>query len=266
MKSTIKLTTYLNAVLVYLILFYSTSLFAETFTESFDVNLGGQLTVRTDAGSIKIETHDEATIKLQVKIENREGDEFSYRHELSNGNLSIFGEIEIEIEKKQKWVRNLKVEFNLLIPENYNVELNTSGGSLSIEDLMGELNASTSGGSINVGNITGDVKLHTSGGSIKTETVTGNLDAHTSGGSIKITTDKQLTEDAKLTTSGGSITAYLVPDIQVDINASTSGGRVKSEFNIDGKVNKMSVRGTINGGGPKLTLKTSGGSIKIKQL
>ena len=264
MKSTIKLTTYLNAVLVYLILFYSTSLFAETFTESFDVNLGGQLTVRTDAGSIKIETHDEATIKLRVKIENREGDEFSYRHELSNGNLSIFGEI--EIEKKQNWVRNLKVEFNLLIPENYNVELNTSGGSLSIEDLMGELNASTSGGSINVGNITGDVKLHTSGGSIKTETVTGNLDAHTSGGSIKITIDKQLTEDAKLTTSGGSITAYLVPDIQVDINASTSGGRVKSDFNIDGKVNKMSVRGTINGGGPKLTLKTSGGSIEIKQI
>jgi len=262
MKSTIKLTTYLNAVLVYLILFYSTSLFAETFTESFDVNLGGQLTVRTDAGSIKIETHDDATIKLQVKIEHREGDEFSYRHKLSNGNLSIFG----EIEKKQNWVRNLKVEFNLLIPENYNVELNTSGGSLSIEDLIGELNASTSGGSINVGNISGDVKLHTSGGSIKTETVTGNLDAHTSGGSIKITIDKQLTEDAKLTTSGGSITAYLVPDIQVDINASTSGGRVKSEFNIDGKVNKMSVRGTINGGGPKLTLKTSGGSIKIKQL
>ncbi len=262
MKSSIKLTTYLNAVLVYLILFYSTSLFAETFTETFDVNLGGQLTVKTDAGSIKIETHDEATIELRVKIENQEGNEFSYRHELSNGNLTIIG----EVERKRSWVRNLKVEFNLLIPENYNVELNTSGGSLSIEDLTGELNASTSGGSINIGNIVGDVKLHTSGGSINTDTVTGNLDAHTSGGSIKVTIDKQLTEDAKLTTSGGSITAYLIPDIQIDINASTSGGRVRSNFEIDGKVKKMSVRGSINGGGPKLTLKTSGGSIKIKEI
>ena len=262
MKRTIKLISYVYAILLYVALFYSTSLFAETFNETFNVNLGGQLTIQTDAGSIKIKTHDEETIELKVKIENREGDEFSYRHELTNGNLTIIG----EIERKQNWVRNLKVEFNLLIPKNYNVKLNTSGGSLSIEDLNGELNASTSGGSINVGDIIGDVELHTSGGSISTDNISGNLDAHTSGGSIKVTIDKQLTKDAKLTTSGGSITAYLIPDIHIDIHASTSGGRVKSDFEIDGKVKKMSVRGSINGGGPKLTLKTSGGSIKIKEI
>jgi DUF4097 and DUF4098 domain-containing protein YvlB len=262
MKNSFKLTTYLNAVFVYLILFYSSASFAETFTENFDVKLGGKLTIKTDAGSIRIETHDQATIELSVKIENREGDEFSYRHELSDGNLTVIG----EIERKQNWVRNLKVEFDLLIPKDYNVELNTSGGSLSIEDLVGKLNARTSGGSINVGDIEGDVKLHTSGGSITTDTITGNLDAHTSGGSIRVTVDKQLTEDAKLTTSGGSITAYLLADMQLDINASTSGGRVKSDFEIDGRMKKMSVKGSINGGGPKLTLKTSGGSIKIKEI
>jgi len=242
-------------------MFYSTSLLAETLTETFDVDLGGQLIVKTDAGSIRVKTHDEATIELQVKIENKESGEFSYRHELTNGNLTIIG----EIERNKRRVRNLKVEFNLLIPENYNVKLNTSGGSLSIEDLIGELNANTSGGSINVGNIVGDIKLRTSGGSIKTDNITGNIDAHTSGGSINVTIDKQLTKDAKLTTSGGSITAYLISDIQVDIYASTSGGRVKSDFEIDGKVKKMSVKGSINGGGPKLILKTSGGSIKIKE-
>jgi hypothetical protein len=265
MKSAIKLTTYLNAILVYLILFYSTSLFADTFTETFDVDLGGQLTVKTDVGSIKIETHNEATIELRVKIENQEGDKFSYRHELSNGDLTIIGEIEKKRQSIQN-LRNLKVEFNFLIPKNYDVKLNTTGGSLSIEDLTGELSARTSGGSIKVGNIAGDVKLHTSGGSINTDTITGNLDAHTSGGSIKVTIDKQLTEDAKLTTSGGSITAYLIPDIKVDIEASTSGGRVKSDFEINGKVKKMSLRGSINGGGHKLILKTSGGSIKIKEI
>lgn len=56
-----------------------------------------------------------------------------------------------------------------------------------------------------------------------------------------VTMDKQLTKDAKLTTSGGSITAYLIPDVQVDINASTSGEQ-------------------------KLTLKTSGGSINIIEI
>lgn len=261
MKRTIKLATYLNAVLVYFILFYSTSLLAETFTEKFDVNLGGQLTVQTDAGSIRVETHDEATIELVINVENKESGEFSYRHELVDGDLTIIG----EVERNKGWIRNLKVEFSLLIPKNYNVKLNTSGGSLSIEDIVGELKASTSGGSINVGNIDGDVKLRTSGGSINTDSISGNIDAHTSGGSINVRIDKQLTKDAKLTTSGGSITAYLIPDIQLDIYASTSGGQVISDFEIDGRVKKMSVKGSINGGGPKLILKTSGGSIKIKE-
>lgn len=262
MKSTFKLSTFLNGVLIYLVLFYSTALFAETFKDTFVVKPGGKLTIQTDAGSIRIATHDQPNIELTVKIENREGDEFSYRHELTDGNLSIFG----EIERNNNWVRNLKVEFDLLIPKDYNVELNTSGGALSVKDLTGELKARTSGGSINIGNITGDVKLHTSGGSISTDTITGNLNAHTSGGSINVTIDKQFTQDAKLTTSGGSITAYLISDIQADIYASTSGGRVKSDFEIDGIVKKMSVKGKINGGGPKLTLKTSGGSIKIKEI
>lgn len=262
MKNSIKLSAYINAVLIYFVLFYSSTLLAETHTETFDVKLGGTLTVQTDAGSIQVETHDEPTIELRVKIENREGDKFSYRHELSDGNLTVIG----EIEEKQSWVRNLRVEFNFLIPKDYNVELNTSGGSLSVEDLAGTLNARTSGGSIRVGDITGDVKLHTSGGSISTDTITGNLDAYTSGGSINVSVDKQFTEDAKFTTSGGSITAYLIPDIQMDLSASTSGGRVKSDFEVDGRVKKMSLKGSVNGGGPKLTLKTSGGSIKIKSL
>ncbi|WP_339724092.1 DUF4097 family beta strand repeat-containing protein [uncultured Paraglaciecola sp.] len=262
MKITIKPATYLSAVVLYFILFYSTSLFAKTFSDTFNVNLGGQLNVQTDTGSIRVATHDETTIELRVKIENRQGDEFAYRHELIDGNLTIIG----EIEHKKGWVKNLKVEFDLLIPKHYNVKLNTSGGSLAIEDLVGELSANTSGGSIKVGNIVGDIKLRTSGGSITTDNISGNIDAHTSGGSINVTIDKQLTKNAKLTTSGGSITAHLISDIHLDIYASTSGGRVKSDFEIDGKLKKRSVKGSINGGGPKLTLKTSGGSIKIKEI
>lgn len=56
------------------------------------------------------------------------------------------------------------------------------------------------------------------------------------GGRLTIQTDtssinKQLTEDANLTTSDDSITAYLITDIQIDIDTSTSGGRVKVTSN-----------------------------------
>ncbi len=239
-----------------------TASFAETIEQQFEVNLGGKLRIETALGAIKINTHPQATIELRVLIDNDEENQFSYSHELNDGNLTLIG----ELNGKYRWARGPKVEFHLTIPKQYNVDLNTSGGSLTIQELTGDLQAHTSGGSISIGNITGDVFLRTSGGSIRSETISGNLNAHTSGGSINVTLDKQITENAKLTTSGGSITAYLIPNIKLDIYASTSGGRVKSDFLIDGKVKKMSVRGLINGGGPKLTLKTSGGSIKIKQI
>ena len=262
MKNLSKVIFCVNVVLLYAVLFYSSSIMALTYQESFKVEIGGSLDIQTDVGSIAISTHKQPSIELTIKIESEDADKFTYHTELSKGNLSIIG----KLPSNRHWIKNLRVQFELTVPENYNIELQTSGGSLSIEDLTGEVNARTSGGSIRVGNIVGNVKLKTSGGSISTATISGDLNAHTSGGSIQTTINKQLKADAKFTTSGGSITANLIDNIKIDIDAATSGGRVKTDFEIDGKVKKQSISGKINGGGPKLTLKTSGGSIKINSI
>ncbi|WP_340680427.1 DUF4097 family beta strand repeat-containing protein [Paraglaciecola sp.] len=262
MKNLSKITSVFSTILLYLALFYSSTLMALTHNESFMVEAGGTLDIQTDVGSIDIRTHQQPSIELIVKIDSQDEDKFTYRTELVKGNLSIVG----KLPSGNHWFKNVRVKFELTVPEHYNIELQTSGGSLSIENLRGQVNARTSGGSIKVGNIIGNVKLKTSGGSISTATISGNLNAHTSGGSIQTTIDKQLTDDAKLTTSGGSITADLIEAIQVDLYAATSGGRIKTDFAVDGNIKKQSIEGKINGGGPKLTLKTSGGSIRINSI
>lgn len=243
-------------------LFASTITLADTITESFNVGSGGTLYLKTDSGSVDIETHSSDQVLLEVITEGKSADDFEVTHEVKGNNVNVFG----DMDGGWGWSRQLKVQFRVTVPENYNLEIDTAGGSIDIEDLTGDIDAHTSGGSISVGKVTGDVELDTSGGSITTEEIYGPLDAHTSGGSINVTFANQLTEDAELNTSGGSITAYLVPDIKVDINASTSGGRVKSQFDVDGRIKKQSIRGSINGGGPQLRLHTSGGSIKIRSL
>ena len=54
MKNTIKVTLCLNATLVFIVLFYSTSLIAGTFKETFNDDLSDQLTVNTFIGSVQI--------------------------------------------------------------------------------------------------------------------------------------------------------------------------------------------------------------------
>jgi hypothetical protein len=69
-----------------------------------------------------------------------------------------------------------------------------------------------------------------------------------------------------LETSGGSVTVYLEGRLSFDLDAKTSGGRVYSDsaFDLNGTVKKTNVVGRLNGGGPELYLRTSGGGIRIK--
>ena len=241
---------------------YSLFANADTFTQTYSVDSGELLFLKTDVGSINIQTHSSDTVEIEVEVTGDDADEFDVKFEQTSSGVSIYG----EREDDSGWNGNsMRVKFYLNVPEEYNVDLDTSGGSIKIEDLTGNVDARTSGGSIALGDIVGNVEVDTSGGSIKVDSVYGEIDANTSGGSIKVEFKKQITEDAKLSTSGGSITAILPEDIEIDISASTSGGKVSTEFNVDGRIKKRSIKGKINGGGPELILRTSGGSVRVNQ-
>lgn len=144
---------------------------------------------------------------------------------------------------------------------------NTSGGSITIGETLGDVDVHTSGGSITIDNAQGDVEASTSGGGIKVNEVSGTIHAKTSGGSIKAYISRKPKSSCRLTTSGGSVTVYLNEGIGVHVDAHTSGGRVYTDFpvTIKGEIKKHDLNADINGGGPELYLRTSGGSIHIKK-
>lgn len=232
-------------------------------SESFSVGAGGTLYLDTDTGSIDIVSHDKGTIEVVISRKRLTHEEFEVTFSQDGDDIRIKGD--------KTGLGSLfslgssGVNFEIKIPSKYNVDLKTSGGSIALSELEGKVNAYTSGGSIRLGKIRGDVDVKTSGGSISVEEVIGNIKGHTSGGSIRATLLTQPTQDSRLTTSGGSITAYLEPSIAVNLNARTSGGSVSSEFDINGKFKRTKIQGEINGGGPELFLKTSGGSVRIKK-
>ena len=147
------------------------------------------------------------------------------------------------------------------------VDVHTSGGGIQIERTKGRILARTSGGSIRIENAGGEVDAHTSGGSITVEEVLGAIKADTSGGSVTATITQQPQSDCSLTTSGGGITVYLAEEIAADLNARSSGGRVTTEFpvTVQGEIRKNEIQAKLNGGGPELYLRTSGGSVHIKK-
>ena len=148
------------------------------------------------------------------------------------------------------------------------LDAHTSGGSIEARRIEANAKLGTSGGRISVSSISGSAELNTSGGSISADDLRGPLSAKTSGGSISASFTEGISSDTRLKTSGGSITAKLPSDNSFYLDARTSGGGVRTEFPITlkGEIKRSAAEGPVNGGGPTLELKTSGGSIAVKYL
>lgn len=307
--------------------------YEDSVKKSFPVEPGGELFLETDIGSVEVRTGDGNTVDVEVARNVRTSisrkakrilEDFKVEFRQDGNIVYVQGEYERDGFLRfwdDLFGRRLRVKYLIFVPQKFNVNLKTSGGGISVDDLEGNVHGRTSGGSlkfgriqgpvwgrtsggsiklsgcggsvelrtsggsITIGEVDGEIMTHTSGGSITIGIAKGGVDAYTSGGSItveearstikartsggRITTALagQPSANCRLSTSGGSITIYLAEDIQLDVNARTSGGRVHTDFpvTISGEISKSSLNAKINGGGPELYLRTSGGSIYIRK-
>jgi len=144
----------------------------------------------------------------------------------------------------------------------------TSGGSIYLQGTTGSADLHTSGGKITIGSVEGDIKARTSGGGISIDSAAGAIDAKTSGGSITAAFRGQPESDCSLRTSGGSINVSLDSTAAATVQAKTSGSKIHTELPVvvSGEISKTRLEGDLNGGGPMIVMRTSGGPIRLKAL
>ncbi len=301
----------------------------EIIEESFKVAKGSLLTIDADLGSIVIEGGRGSEVKVYIvkganNVSSNEANKLFDRYQVSfdegGRGLKIRGEYD-KPRGRMNWRKGIKVHYEILVPEDIELDIKTSGGSIHAENIAGNANlktsggslqlrdlagrvtgrtsggsiqardlggiadlhtsggsinieggggsidARTSGGNINISDVDGTVEAHTSGGTIRLKEIAGSVNAKTSGGSIEAEILGQPRNDMHLQTSGGSVTVHLDDDIRADIDAKASGGSVSTDFavSVRGTVKKTQLQGEINGGGPLLTLRTSGGSVRIRE-
>jgi DUF4097 and DUF4098 domain-containing protein YvlB len=155
-----------------------------------------------------------------------------------------------------------------LTASSVSATVRSSGGDLRIGDVQGRVDAHTSGGNVWIEHAAGDVVASTSGGDISVAQVRGAIEARTSGGDIVATIAVQPIADCSLSTSGGRVEVRLAADLAADIDAHASGGRLQLDLplTVRGAISRSRVEGTLNGGGPRLTLRSSGGDILLRRL
>ncbi|HVN78067.1 MAG TPA: DUF4097 family beta strand repeat-containing protein [Terriglobia bacterium] len=280
--------------------------------KSFQVAPGGRLTLDVNSGSIDVSSAATSQVNIEVirKVKTsdpRQTEEILREHQVEfrqEGNDVLVRTTGGSSGFWNNLWKHLEVRYVISVPRKYNLDLKTSGGSIAVSDLEGEVvsrtsggslnfghvqgtisgktsggsitvkecggkvDVNTSGGSINLGKVSGPLNAHTSGGSVTIDEVMGDVKASTSGGSIRATISRQPTSDCELSTSGGSIHLDLNKDLNLNLVAKAGGGDVETDVPIlvQGTISKSSLQGKMNSGGPELYVHSSGGGVHIRKL
>ena len=271
----------------------------DSIIKTFSVDQKGTLYIDVSHGDIEINTWDKNEVRVIVQRKGSEDvlENYKISFESTKDKVSITSET-----KKKFWNfgKNMSIVFNILIPKQFYPDIKTSGGDILIRDLFSNSKLRTSGGDVSLFNSTGNVDIKTSGGDIKIYSNNGNINAATSGGDIVFkqingnvdasTTGGDIVlkeikgsintstsggdieaeilgenKGVSLSTSGGDIEIKIAGSAKADLDCKTSGGDVSlsSSSNFEGTIKSTSVVGKLNGGGPQIKAKTSGGDIDI---
>ncbi|WP_295677110.1 DUF4097 family beta strand repeat-containing protein [uncultured Mucilaginibacter sp.] len=223
---------------------------------------GGSITVSgapREAARVEIYVHGNNNSDLtREEIKKRLEADYQLEVSVSNNEVHAFAKRKHEGGFNWDWRRQLSISFKIYVPKAVNTHLETSGGSIHLDNLSGNENFSTSGGSLHLNALAGIIKGETSGGSIEVSNSADDINLETSGGSIKA---MDCHGKIRLETSGGSLH---LQDLKGEIHAETSGGSIHAD-NIEGEL----ITGT-SGGSVDLTrmacslqAETSGGSMNV---
>ncbi len=238
-------------------------------------NIDGQVEARTAGGGINVE---EVTGRLNVATSgggiNIVGVESDVTAQTSGGGVHIervSGRVSARTAGGDMTVREATRE----------VDVQTSGGDIELRSIGGRVSARTAGGDIEGRDLGGQVSAETSAGDIELDEVRGGVQARTSVGDIDVAVTLQdFSQDypMSLETTHGDITLMLPPTLPASIDArvrSLGGGWDRDDIYSDFALAREGPRargsgdlrsyGDINGGGPPIRLRTSGGSIRIEK-
>jgi len=216
----------------------------------------GDIEVRDTGGDVSIDTRKGDTkvsdTKGNVKISGHGGE---INVSGATGGLTIDGEFygSIRADKMAKGVRFVSQRTDLTLSQ-LNGHMEASPGNLEIYDAPGNLSLRTQD----------DITLENPGGKVKIENRRGNVDVRFSF---------VPKEDIEITNSSAGITLSLPESASFEIAADCHSGDINNEFQSD-SLKQTSGTGSGdshlegkygNGRGPKITLKTSYGSISLRR-
>ena len=143
--------------------------------------------------------------------------------------------------------RGGEVRYFLKVPASISVQVHNTNGQVRVDGVKGAVTAETTNGGVRGQNLSGDV------------------DASTTNGGVEIEMLSVGANGVKADTTNGGITLVVPENVKAQFKATTRNGGISlTGLTVDGESSRTRVEGTINGGGPSISLGTTNGGIRVR--
>lgn len=224
----------------------------KSFSQSYDFNATGSVSVENINGSIEISGWDKDEIALEYVI-TADNQKDLERIEVIIEHTDKDFDVEVDFKSSGmfSWGGGSgEVDFVLKVPNKAKLNsIDSVNGAITITDMRSAIQADAVNGKITIEGSSGDVSADTVNGKII-------IRMNRLGSSQKVKADSV----------NGDITIYAPADASFRLSSETLNGDLSNDFDIKvehGKYVGAEMNGTYNGGGASLSFDTVNGDIEI---
>lgn len=275
-----------------------------TFSRSLAVSGPVQLEIETGSGEIDVRTAESGPVTVEGRVRvgwslwDGEDAEDRLRAIQQAPPIEQSGN-DIHIGRWPRW-NNVRISYLVTVPWDTTLRVRTGSGDLVVGDLNGPVSAQTGSGDIRVGRIGGDVRARTGSGDVELMETSAGINVSTGSGDVLVRAagpgrvevstgsgDVELARAAgplRVRTGSGAIVVEGTPTADWDLGAGSGDVSVNvpdaAAFTVDlrspsgdidardvvttERLTRRSMRGTVRGGGPLVSMSTGSGEIRVR--
>ena len=234
----------------------------ETFDRTFAAKPGGTLVLSNVNGRVTIHSSAEAKIVVHADKSVDGGDQQTARramNELTIEATATDGGAKIVTHEPQSagggfWNFLMgehvetNVTYDVVVPSTFDIDVSNVNGAILVTEVSGKQRIETTNGRIELARCAGSFDVSTTNGSIRAEL-------------LQVGPGR----DQSFETTNGRISLVVPASLAAEIDAETTNGSITTDLPVTTKsFESNSLRGTVGGGGPRLRLRTTNGSVEIR--
>lgn len=241
-------------------------------------NSGGDLRVSTDRSRVRLTSWERSEVEVFARITRPEHADTDFDpRAIEATKIDVIGDarsltVRTNFDdipyKDGRWGNRSIPDIYLEIraPRSLNLNLDADRGQVELRGLDGRLQVTTDRSTVKAEDLAGQLRLRMDRGTATVATVRAQLNFHGDRTNAKFT-GAQLTGDSQLDVDRGEV-ELSVPRAQGLYVSANRGRRAnfESDFAIASRnFSDDRVEGEINGGGPRLTIRTDRGKARLRQ-